>query len=795
MKRSKRIYRLALVLAAAICQLVVPSGPTGLLVAEEKATARTRPLRIENAAATITEATIGGPRFFAPKSFRGFEELQSPRIKRLREEYQLDEVVGGETNEFRKMLKLRHWVHTRWPINNDQRFSGDAFAILKKAKTGSGFHCSHAMRVQHAAMTAMGFVARDLGVDCNHKEFGRSIHHGVNEVWSNRYAKWVLLDAKYDIHFERDGVPLSALELHEAARADRGKDIAKVQGPDRKVVPMKGLEYPTSSAMGYWWVSYHVAQDRFTGHTRDSRLVIFDNAAFRETTWFRGTPDGLKKHWAYAAKAFIPTADRQRIEWTPGVPDLKIRQVSGAELEVTFRSSTPNLKGYVVRTDGGLWQSVRDGRFRWSLKSGKNTLDVRSQNHFAVNGPIVTATVVFKPAKVSKNASTVPKALAPFFRPPAEFSQDFGDFRSPLKFYDGRPVKTAADWQKRRQEILDRWHKIMKPWPPLIEKPKVEYIKKERRENFTQYRLRIEMAPGLMHPAILLVPDVHSDRIHAVPKRSDKSGHYQQFPAVVVPFYDAETGAGLPRKPNQPRPTKYAFGYELTKRGFVTLSLGFPSSLYYPSKERLKLQPLSALAYVAANCHTTLANLSYVDPQRIGIVGHSYGGKWAMFASCLHDKFACAVWSDGGIVFDEKRANVNYWEPWYLGYALGKKQRPAGIPDKDNPRTGAYKTLVEQGLDLHELHALMSPRPFLVSGGAVDRLERWNPLNHTIAVNKLLGHTDRVAMTNRKHHAPTPESYAQIYAFLEHFLKPHQPLPASKDTVPSLKKKYGVAPK
>jgi len=49
--------------------------------------------------------------------------------------------------------------------------------------------------------------------------------------------------------------------------------------------------------------------------------------------------------------------------------------------------------------------------------------------------------------------------------------------------------------------------------------------------------------------------------------------------------------------------------------------------------------------------------------QRVGIVGRSFGGKWAMFASCLDDKFACAAHSDPGIVFDEKRPNVNYWEP------------------------------------------------------------------------------------------------------------------------------------
>jgi hypothetical protein len=90
-----------------------------------------------------------------------------------------------------------------------------------------------------------------------------------------------------------------------------------------------------------------------------------------------------------------------------------------------------------------------------------------------------------------------------------------------------------------------------------------------------------------------------------------------------------------------------------------------------------------------------------------------------MFAACLYDKFARAAWSGPGVVFDEKRANVNYWEPWYLCYEPGR-ERKAGIPTEQNPRTGACKRLVEAGHDLHELHALMAPRPFLVSGGASD---------------------------------------------------------------------------
>jgi hypothetical protein len=184
--------------------------------------------------------------------------------------------------------------------------------------------------------------------------------------------------------------------------------------------------------------------------------------------------------------------------------------------------------------------------------------------------------------------------------------------------------------------------------------------------------------------------------------------------------------------------------------------------------------PLSFHAYVAANCHTALANLPHVDAKRIGVMGHSYCGKWAMFAACLYDKFACGAWSDPGIVFDEKRSNVIYWEPWYLGYEPGRERTP-GIPTEKNSRTGAYKELIEAGHDLHELHALMAPRPLLISGGSEDPPGRWKALNHAVAVNNLLGYKDRVGMTNRKTHAPTEESSELNYLFFEHVPKDRPP--------------------
>jgi len=341
-----------------------------------------------------------------------------------------------------------------------------------------------------------------------------------------------------------------------------------------------------------------------------------------------------------------------------------------------------------------------------------------------------------------------PPEIAPLFEPPAEFAGKLGSYRSPLLFEDGTRVASEEDWKRRRAEIRAKWESVMGSWPALIEKPAVEFLASTTREGLAQHRVRVEIAPGQTLDGWLLVP----------PGKT-------KAPAVVVPFYDAESGAGL-AKP------LVDFGYQLAKRGFVTLSIGSPGGdAWRPKIGGVQCQPLSGLGYVATNCANALANLSEVDPARIGVIGHSYGGKWAMFAACLSERFACGAWSDPGSVFDETRGNVNYWEPWYLGLDPAVTRKP-GIPSETNPRTGAYKTMLDRGMDLHELHALMAPRPFFVSGGSEDPPERWMALNHSVAVNELLGRSRRVGMSNRPGHQPTAESNEQIYRFFEHTLKP-----------------------
>ncbi|MCR9292732.1 MAG: prolyl oligopeptidase family serine peptidase [bacterium] len=339
-----------------------------------------------------------------------------------------------------------------------------------------------------------------------------------------------------------------------------------------------------------------------------------------------------------------------------------------------------------------------------------------------------------------------------YFQPPAEWEGKLEGYTSPLVFQDGRTVENQDAWEQRRNEILQSWHGMLGPWPELIVNPELEVLDSVRRENFTQQQVRFKWTPQEYTTGYLLLPEGADRR-----------------PAVITVFYEPETAIGWGTEHRD-------FALQLARRGFVTLSIGTTEAtqaktyaLYYPSMDDAQVQPLSMLAYAAANAWYVLAKHPRVDAERIGIMGHSFGGKWAMFASCLFDKFACAAWSDPGIVFDESRPNVNYWEPWYLGYHT-PPWRERGTISEDNPARGLYATLRMSEHDLHELHALMAPRPFLVSGGSEDPPLRWQALNHSIQVNRLLGVENRVAMSNRPQHAPDEQSNAIIYAFFEHFL-------------------------
>jgi dienelactone hydrolase len=342
-------------------------------------------------------------------------------------------------------------------------------------------------------------------------------------------------------------------------------------------------------------------------------------------------------------------------------------------------------------------------------------------------------------------------AEPPFSRIPEQWREQRSTLRSPLLQPNGERISTAAAWREERRKIEARWHELMGQWPPVIQQPKLSVLETSEREGITQQKVSVEIALGQMATGYLLLPDPSARR---------------SCPAVFVPFYDAETSIGIGSKPQRD------FAWQLARQGYVALAIGSPGGdARKPelAENAVHLQPLSYLGYISANAWQALAQLPQVDALRIAVVGHSYGGKWAMLGSCLYEKYAAAVWSDPGIVFGEERQSINYQEPWYLGYDP-KLTRQPGLVRPDSPRTGAYRLMVERGMNLHELHALMAPRPFLVSGGAEDPERRWLDLRPTLEVYDLLGKPGRVAMTNRPLHEPNAESNAQIVQFLLHWL-------------------------
>jgi hypothetical protein len=349
------------------------------------------------------KTTVAGPQFHPTDHFHSFEDFYHPRLTALRRQYRLGDVIRGEKSQFRQILKLRHWVHQRWHVDNCQTRGGDAFQILELAKQGHGFHCAHCMVVLHAVLWSCGFVARQLGVDADFNELDRALHHGVNEVWSNEHAKWVLLDAKYDIHFERNGVPLSALEVHESMRRDGGKGVDKMRGVRRRLMPEgRGTSEkgePKGDCKGnYWWVSYIPRMDRHCHPhwSHDHKLIIPDNAWFRRTIWYRGKEGRVRvKHWAYGAQAFIPAAHNHEIDWTPNVTAVTVKAgKQPGTLAIRASSCTPNFKCYAF-VDGKRRHESADGSFLWKLRRGKSVLRVQSVNLFGLAGPeaLVTATL------------------------------------------------------------------------------------------------------------------------------------------------------------------------------------------------------------------------------------------------------------------------------------------------------------------------------------------------------------------------------------------------------------------
>ena len=117
-----------------------------------------------------------------------------------------------------------------------------------------------------------------------------------------------------------------------------------------------------------------------------------------------------------------------------------------------------------------------------------------------------------------------------------------------------------------------------------------------------------------------------------------------------------------------------------------------------------------------------IQTLPAVDPQRIGIFGHSLGAKEALYVAAFDERVKCTRISEGGIGL-----GFSNWEDgWYLGPQI---------------------TAAGFGREHHELLALIAPRPFLLlAGESADGDRSWTYMEAALPVYPLVRETHQSGM-------------------------------------------------
>lgn len=148
-------------------------------------------------------------------------------------ESKLQELRAGENfkelpfrDQLDLFLKLCDWTHRQWPMSVPDPYPlSNAIDILADIRTGkTGGFCGQYAYVLADVLKAMGFFA------VRYVELwsagGES--HFVVEVWSDQFAKWIVLDPAENIYysFQDSGIPANALDVR-LGLPDAGRLVAR----------------------------------------------------------------------------------------------------------------------------------------------------------------------------------------------------------------------------------------------------------------------------------------------------------------------------------------------------------------------------------------------------------------------------------------------------------------------------------------------------------------------------------------------------------------------------------------
>ena len=217
-------------------------------------------------------------------------------------------------------------------------------------------------------------------------------------------------------------------------------------------------------------------------------------------------------------------------------------------------------------------------------------------------------------------------------------------------------VRTPEDWERRRNHILLGMQEAMGKMPDRTQLPTLDIQEIERYdgEGFTRITISFVAEKGDRVPTYLYLPETR------------KAG--RRFPAMLALHPTSPLGkgvvAGLSDKLNR------SYALELAKRGYVVIAPDYPSfgDYTYDFDNDGYISGTMKGIFNHMRCVDLLVSRDDVDPNRIGVIGHSLGGHNAMFVGVFDERLKVIVSNCGWTPFhDYYGGNIEGWtSPRYM---------------------------------------------------------------------------------------------------------------------------------
>ena len=344
-------------------------------------------------------------------------DYRNETLQRFREKYSFLDAIRGVEDEWERILLLRNWVHRTLPNGTEAPYLDqpsffqrpypdegfDPFRVLDMAGTGCRWWCPHYSQMLRAVLSACGYLSRHVGNISFYSPKEGARTHGVTDCFVQKFGKWVQLDAHYDCHYAKDGVPLAPYEIGEEWHRNSGKNLTVHAGPEGRTADhaLNAFEGEHESCRAFW-NQHRWYMDPFSNHgtwfaTWDAQLVLVLTGQRHEGILaYRGQNPGSEADRGYSDGRIQYTRRAADVYPDVGTSHLALEKGPHAgTLRVKVGTFTPNLAALEVRVDEQPW-SVQGADFLWYPHHGENTLRVRTRNQFGLLGRESSVQAVLK---------------------------------------------------------------------------------------------------------------------------------------------------------------------------------------------------------------------------------------------------------------------------------------------------------------------------------------------------------------------------------------------------------------